>query len=76
MIAKMMFTEGAIPFVLRAFNKEIDAAGYITDITSGQIIESEDGEQLTESNFGGIHKGKFITLDLLSIMKLVDNKGV
>ena len=75
MIAKIKFTRGAIPFVLKAFNKEIDGAGFISDITTGEIVEDRFGDQLTEDNFGGISKSGFFKLGLFSIMDLVDNKG-
>ena len=70
MTSKMIFTPGALPFVLKMFNKHIDGAGYIADVKTGDIAEDWEGVQLTEDNFGGMYDGKFYRCDLFSIMTL------
>jgi hypothetical protein len=72
MITKITYTKKALPFVLKAFGKVIDGAGYIADSITGEIITDRFGTQLTEDNFGGVHKGEYIANDLWSIMNLIN----
>lgn len=74
--SKILFTEEALPFILRAFNKSIGENGTIIDNETGEIVFSPEGEELTLSELGAIKKGSqlFLKDDILSIMNIVDNK--
>ena len=74
--SRLTFNEGALPFILKAFGKEINEDGKIIDPTNGEIILTPEGEELTKENFGGIKKGSeiFIKKDLLAAIKLAEGK--
>lgn len=72
---RLTFNEGALPLILRAFGKETNEEGIITD-QSGEPILTPEGEELTMANFGGIKKGSeiFIKNDLLAVINLAEGK--
>jgi len=73
---RLLFTPSSIPFLLRAFGKEINEQGKIMDSETGVIEMTPEGEELTRENFGGLKKGSvlFLKKDLLSVIKLVEGK--
>jgi hypothetical protein len=61
--------------ILAAFNKTVDANGYIVEKENPlQKVLTIDGEELKLEDFAGIRKGSeiFIKSDLVSIINLVD----
>jgi hypothetical protein len=71
--AKLLFTEAALPYILRAFGKTIDANGLIVE-PNGDPVLTPEGEEIKATEFGGIKKGSeiFIKDDLYSIMQLAE----
>jgi len=53
---RMTFNKGAIPFVLKAFDCELDGEGYIINSLTKEKVLSSEGVELTRDNFGGIVK--------------------
>lgn len=75
--ARLTFTPGALPLILKAFGKKIDQEnGVIRDIETNEPIMTPEGEEITKSTFGGIKKGStlFLKKDLLTAIKLVEHK--
>lgn len=72
---KLLFTEKALPLILEAFGKSINAEGLIVD-SNGEPVLTPDGEIIEASKFGGLKKGSeiFIKDDLFSIMNLSEGK--
>lgn len=72
---KMLFNEQALPFILEIFGKTVNEDGFITDMNTGEPIQTPEGDFLTKAKFGGIKKGSEIFLkdDLLTVMKLAEN---
>lgn len=62
-------------FVLEAFDKSIDAEGFIVEKSTGERVLARDGEEITLSEFAGIRKGSevFIKNDLASLIQLSDD---
>lgn len=50
------FTPEAKEFILSAFNKELDSAGFIIDSTTKDLILTKSGNKLHVSKFAGISK--------------------
>lgn len=76
MKARLLFTGNALQFILKAFDKTINEEGIIIDSKTGEPIFTPEGETLSKEKFGGIKKGSeiFIKKDLLSVIKLAENK--
>ena len=55
---KVVFDDSSATFELEAFNKVIDADGYIIDANTKERVTTPNGEELTLKEFGGIVKGK------------------
>ena len=77
---KMTFTKSAIPFVLKAFDHEINTEGFIMDSKTKERILSPEGVFLTKENFGGIIKSKkdgspvFLEKGLLTAIKICEGE--
>ena len=73
---KLLFNQKALPLILRAFNKTINADGIIVEESTGEPILTPEGEELTQEKFGGIKKGSeiFIKDDLLSVINIAEGK--
>lgn len=71
---KMLFNEQALPFILEIFGKTINDTGFISDMNTGEPIQTPEGDFLTKGKFGGIKKGSEIFLkdDLLTVIKLAE----
>jgi hypothetical protein len=76
MIPKILFTQRALPFILAAFGKSINADGIIIETSTGDPVLTPDGEVIDANELGGLKKGSEIFLkdDLYSIMKLAEGK--
>lgn len=74
--SKIIFNDGSISFILRAFNKEVNEDGIIVDCSTKEPILTPEGEQLTLENFGGIKKGSeiFLKNDLFTAINLIEGK--
>lgn len=72
---KLLFSPKALPFLLEAFGKSINADGLIVD-SNGEPVLTPEGEEIEASKFCGLKKGSliFIKDDLYSIMNLVEGK--
>ena len=73
---KLLFTEGAMPYILEAFGKKINSDGLIIEIATGEPVLTPEGEEVNYREFGGLKKGSeiFIKDDLYSIINLAENK--
>ena len=77
---RMTFNKGAIPFVLKAFDCELDNDGFIISSLTKEKILSPEGDELTKDNFGGIVKSSktgeplFIKKDLYSAIMIAENR--
>jgi ribosomal protein S19E (S16A) len=77
---KITFTKSAIPFILKAFDHELDTEGFITDSKTKERILSPEGAFLTKENFGGIIKSKkdgspvFLKKGLLSAIMICEGE--
>jgi hypothetical protein len=77
---KITFTKSAAPFILKAFDCEIENDGYIINSKTKERILCPEGEELTKENFGGIIKSKksgeplFLKNDLLTAIKIAENE--
>ncbi|MBN8697969.1 MAG: hypothetical protein J0L54_00070 [Chitinophagales bacterium] len=71
--ARLTFTPGALPFLLKAFGHSMTENGVILNPT-GEIALTPEGEELTKDNFGGFKKGSIQLLkkDLLTAIKLTE----
>lgn len=75
-IARLTYTPGALPLILKAFGKHINENGIIVDSETNEAVLSPEGDELTKENFGGIKKGSIISLkkDLLTAIKLTEKQ--
>lgn len=73
---KLLFTERSLPFILKAFGKEINEDGLIIEIETKEPVLTPEGEEININEFGGLKKGSdiFLKNDLFSIMNLADGK--
>lgn len=73
---KLLFTDKALPLILKAFGKEINADGIIIETKTGQPVLTPEGEEVYAREFGGLKKGSeiFIKDDLYSIINLAEGK--
>lgn len=75
---KLSFNEGAVYFVLAAFNKVVRADGFIYDKDTHEKVLSNDGIPIQLAKFGGIimrdKKPVFLINDLYTIMLLAENR--
>ncbi|HEX4373709.1 MAG TPA: hypothetical protein VHZ50_10435 [Puia sp.] len=73
---RLIFTPKALPTILAAFGKGINANGIIIDSATNEPVLTPEGEEITKDNLGGIKKGSLIFLkkDLLTAIKLTENK--
>lgn len=73
---QITFDKTAKNFVLDSFEKAIDKEGYIVEKNnSEQRVLTQDGQEITAEEFGGIIPGStiFVKNDLPTIMELSDN---
>jgi len=63
------------PDVLCAFGKTIDKDGYLAESTNGRRVLSRDGQEIKESEWGGIVKGSEVYLksDIVSLINYVES---
>lgn len=69
------FDDSAKRFILSAFGKQVDAEGYIVENDDPkQRVLTPDGEEVLESEFGGVCKGSliFVKNDIVSVIRLMD----
>ena len=72
---KITFDKTASKFVLEAFDKTTDKEGNIIEKSNPkQKVLTQDGQEITEEEFGGIVPGStiFVKNDLPTIVKLSD----
>ena len=71
--ARLTFTTGALPFLLKTFGLSMSQSGTILD-TAGEAVLTPEGEEVTKDNFGGFKKGsiQFLKKDLLTAIKLTE----
>lgn len=72
------FDFDAKEFVLDAFDKAIDEAGYVVEKGNpAERVMTPEGEELQAANFAGIHKGSlvFVRTGVMSAIKLSDRLG-
>jgi hypothetical protein len=60
--------------ILKAFDKSVDADGYITDNQGGHRVLSNEGEEIKLTEFAGILPGSqvFIKSDIVSLIKYLE----
>ena len=69
---KMIFDKSARDFVLDAFNKKVDAAGYIAEKNNGgHRVLTPSGDEIQVGEFAGVRKGSvvFIRSDIASLVQ-------
>lgn len=69
---KMIFDESAREFVLEAFNKKVDADGYIVEKSNGgHRVLTPSGDEIKAGEFAGVRKGSvvFIRSDIASLVQ-------
>lgn len=71
--ARLTFTPGALPFLLKTFGHSMNENGAILNPT-GETALTPEGEEVTKDNFGGFKKGSIQLLkkDLLTAIKLTE----
>ena len=71
--ARLTFTPGALPFLLKTFGFSINENGAILNAAHEAVLTPE-GEEVTKENFGGFKKGsiQFLKKDLLTAIKLTE----
>jgi hypothetical protein len=73
---KLIFTQRALPIILKAFGKSIDDDGLIIESSTGEPVLTPEGEEICAVDLAGLKKGSeiFITTNLFSIMQLAEGK--
>lgn len=69
---KMIFDETARGFVLDAFNKKVDAEGYIVEKSNcDHRVLTPTGDEILADEFAGVRKGSvvFIKSDIASLVQ-------
>lgn len=71
---RLLFTDTALPYILKAFGKSINEDGLIVESSTGELVYTPEGQEIEAENFGGIKKGSeiFIKDDLYSIINLAE----
>jgi hypothetical protein len=71
----LQFDESARDFVLEAFGKTTDEAGYIVEKSDpAQRVLTRDGQEIKKEEFAGVTKGSeiYIKSDLISLIEISD----
>lgn len=69
------FDNSAQSFVLEAFDKTIDAEGYIVERSNpSQRVLTPSGQEIKQEAFAGVRKGSevFMKSDIISLIELCD----
>ncbi len=69
---KIVFEESARAFVLDAFNKKVDADGYVAEKSNGgHRVLTPSGDEIPAAEFAGVRKGSvvFIKSNIASLIQ-------
>lgn len=69
------FDDNLTPDILKAFGKLTDKDGYLIESSNGRRVLSRDGQEIKESEWGGIVKGSEVYLksDIVSLINYVES---
>jgi hypothetical protein len=73
---KVTFDEPMRDFVLEAFGKKVDEAGYLVEKANpSQRVLTKDGQEIKRDMFAGVRKGSeiYVKSDLISLIELCDD---
>lgn len=73
---ELTFDESTKDFVLEAFGKSVDTAGYLIEKDNPkQRVLTKDGQEIKKDEFAGVRKGSeiYIKSDIVSLLELCDD---